>query len=72
MVKQKPNQIDILGDRFCIPKGKRKRIDKEYPELKGKKLNIQDLPKVLNGKTKFTKPDRKGIFKSKSDIIIDG
>lgn len=47
MKKQKSNQINILGkDVLCLKGGLRKLFDKQYPELKGVKLNLKHMPKV--------------------------
>lgn len=46
--KLKANQIDIFGTRFCFPKSARKKLNKENPLLKRKKLDVRDLPKILD------------------------
>lgn len=44
--KYNSRHLDIFGVKFCIPKGSRQKINKEYPEKKGKKLDIKDLSKI--------------------------
>ena len=51
--KFKSNHMDIFGMRFCL-KVKRSILNKANPELRGKKLDIKDLPKI-NAITKKTK-----------------
>ncbi len=46
--KLKSRDIDIFGTKFLLPKGIRKQMNTEDEELKNKKLNSKDLPKVLN------------------------
>jgi len=44
--KFKQNYIEIFGTRFCLPKGFRKMLNNNHPELKDEKLKSEDWSKV--------------------------
>ena len=44
--KEKTRDIDIMGTKFILPKDMRKKLNKEYPELKKKRLNVSHLSRV--------------------------
>jgi len=44
--KPKSRDIDIFGTKFLLPKGARKKLNKDHPELKKKKSNASHLSKV--------------------------
>ncbi|MBI2578501.1 MAG: hypothetical protein HYW26_02190 [Candidatus Aenigmarchaeota archaeon] len=44
--KPKPRHIDLFGTQFLMPKGQRKKLNKQRPELKNKRLNASHLTKL--------------------------
>jgi len=48
--KLKPRDVIVFEQKLQLKKGERKELNKEYPDLKKKRLDILDLPKIIEFK----------------------